>query len=416
MLKASALYMVMIIALVIAVLCSAMIVSTYFFHQQYQHKFRHDVLENNLESGIHILLSADSTDYYKERSFSLYNNGTDSVSLKRQVWGLYDIGMVKAFNQQDTIYKTFMIANTLDSMKWGAMYLIDEGRPISLSGRTLVRGNVFLPKAGIKEAFVDNNPYLGDKRLVIGDKRTSTEDLPELQKQRLANLESNLNKVGTEMFSNLNMGKHSFLSKTTIFHLEKGKNMLSHLNLSGNLILYADTLLIIDSTAVLDNILIFAKSILVKEGFTGRCQLFASDYIEIEENCRFDYPSSLGVLRFDTTAHSPLRISLGQWTAFNGVLFTFETKVSEAQTLIDLGENVKIIGQIYAQGMVRYKDDTKIYGSIYTKRFIYQNSSTLFENYLINLTIDASNLSPYYLSSPLFAFSSTEKKILQWME
>lgn len=417
MLKASALYMVIVITLVIAVLCSAMIVAAYFYRLQYQQKSRYDVLQDNLESGINILLAADSSAFLEAQDISLYDNGEDSVSLKRIKWGLYDIGVVKAFIQQDSVYKSFMIAHTLDSLKWGALYLTDEERPVSVSGKTMIRGNVFLPKAGIKEAYIEGNAYQGDKRLVIGEKRTSGNSLPRLQEQRLAYLKNLGNaEPGADTRLVMDSLSNTFQSATRVFHFNNTKVTLKDISLKGNLIICSDTLLIIDSTAVLDNIIIFAKAIAVKEGFRGKVQLFATDSIGIEKNCRFDYPSSLGVMKFDTVSNSQARITIGEGASFNGTVFTYEEKISPAKTLIDIKKKAKISGQVFARGMVRLQDGAEISGSVFTNRFIYQTNVTLYENYLINVKIDAGNLSPYYLSSPLFPFSSTDNKILQWLE
>ncbi|MGV8879434.1 MAG: hypothetical protein ACOH2A_10415 [Sphingobacteriaceae bacterium] len=418
MIKASALYIVIIIALVIAVLCSAMIVAAYFYRMQYQHKSRYDVLQNNLESGISILLAADSATFREEIIISLYDNETDSVSLKRVKWGLYDVAVVKAFVREDTVYKSFMIANVLDSLKWGALYLSDEERPISLSGKTMIRGNAFLPKAGIKEAYIVGKAYKGDSRLVIGEKRSSGNGLPALQKQRLMYLK-NMRSInpGADTVLMMDSLSNRFLSTTRTFRIKKKEVLLKNIFLKGNIMICSDTVVVIDSTAILENVIIVARAIVVREGFTGKCQLFATEAITLEKNCWFDYPSALGVMKFDTVSKSQPGIVIGQGVNFSGVIFTYDAKPNPVNTLIDIKKNAKISGQVFAQGMVRLQDDTEILGSVFTDRFIYQSGATLYENYLINVKIDAGKLSPYYLSSPIFPFSAnTKNKILQWLE
>lgn len=175
--------------------------------------------------------------------------------------------------------------------------------------------------------------------------------------------------------------------------------------------------MICSDTLVVENVIIFAKAISVNEGFTGKCQLFATEAITVGKNCRFDYPSALGVMKFDAVSKSQPDLVIGQDVNFSGVVFTYDAKPSPVKTLIDINKNVKISGQVFAQGMVRLQDGAEILGSVFTDRFIYQTGATLYENYLINVKIDAGKLSPYYLSSPLFSFSAnTKNKILQWLE
>ena len=419
MLKASALYIVIIIALVIGVLCASLIVAAYFYKIQYQRKARYDQLENNLNSGVNILIASTDSTYSQGKTFSLFNNDEDSVSLKRFFWGVYDIGAVKAFNQKDTLFKTFSLANTIDSSKWAAIYLIDEDRPFSLSGNTTVRGDAFIPKAGVQEAYVDNKAYTGDKRLIIGTRHVSEKQLPALNESRLQLFDQYFQQQHLSDSSLLkrDSATASFLRPTVFVNLKKKVETIENIYLSGNIILSSDTTLIIDSTAVLKNILVFAKAIVVNSGFRGNCQLFATDSISVGPGCRFNYPSCLGVLRFQSaTVGSPPKITVGQNTDFDGIVFNYEKTETPVKPLISIGKHVTIKGQLYSQGILELKDSTEVDGSVFTSLFYYKSSITLFENYLINTTIDSKALSPYYLSGDLLPVASKKRKVLQWLE
>jgi hypothetical protein len=419
MLKASALYIVIIIALVIAVVCSSLIVSGYFYKLQYQKKFRYDNLENNLGSGINILVTSADTAYAAEKTFSLFNGDADSVSLHSLSWGIYDIGIVKAFIQKDTLFKTFSIANAVDSGKWAAIYLVDEDRPFSLSGKTTIRGNAYIPKAGVQQAYIDNKAYQGDKRLIIGAKHISGKILPPLDDGRLKQMEQYRDQkvISDGTLLKKDSVQWSFLRPTSFVDFKNEATTLSHIKLGGNIVLFSDTTLIIDSTAVLSNILIFARSIIVKSGFHGKAQLFATDSVSIEQHCRFEYPSCAGILRFQPSAvKSQAKVSIGQHSEFSGVLFTYEKNETPVKPLISIGKYTRVNGQIYSQGILELRDSTEVAGSVFTSRFLYKNTFTLFENYLINTTIDSKALSPYYLTPALLPVSNKEKKLLQWLE
>jgi hypothetical protein len=417
MLKASALYMVIIISLVIAVLCSSLIISAYYYKLQYQKKFRYDRLQDNLISGVNILLGSDSLTYKDAKTFNLYDGDEDSVLLKKMTWGIYDIGLCQSFIQKDTLSKALMIASQIDSSKWAALYLIDEDRPLSVSGKTMIRGDAFIPKAGVKEAYVDGKSYQGDKQLVIGKKHDSEKALAVLQAGRLAQIQGlrTYNKNADSSFHHQDSISRSFFTPTLVVNFRKGVQTLSNIKLSGNIIILSDTILMIEKTAILNNVLVFAKSIQVEAGFQGKCQLFANDSIGVEKDCHFNYPSVLGVLRFKMDKGTQGRISLGENTVVNGAVFTYEKEKSQLQTLIDIGKNVTIAGQVYALGLVRFKDGGTINGSVFTNRFLYQSTYTTYENYLINTKLDTKGLSPYYLTSSLFPVSGKKQKILQWL-
>ncbi|MFI5139796.1 MAG: hypothetical protein ACHQIM_18385 [Sphingobacteriales bacterium] len=419
MLKASALYIVIIIALVIAVLCSSLIVAAYFYKIQYLRKTRYDQLENNLASGINILIASADTSYTHGKTFSLFNDDADSVALKRFFWGMYDIGTVEAINQRDTLYKTFTLANAIDSAKWAALYLVDEDRPFSLSGKTTIRGDAYIPKAGVQEAYIDNKAYQGDKRLIIGHRHVSEKKLPALNANRLKLFDQFFHRdiAGDNNLLNKDSVIASFLNPTRFANFKKEVKTIEKIHLSGNIMLFSDTTIIIDSTAVLKNVVVFARAIVVKSGFQGNCQLFATDSISIGRNCRFNYPSCSGILRFQAPRiNSQAKISLGHNADFKGILFTYEKTETPVKSLISIGKHAKIKGQVYSQGILELKDTTEVDGSVFTSLFEYKNPFTLFENYLINTTINSKALSPYYLTGELLPVAGKKKKVLQWLE
>jgi len=420
MLKASALYIVIIIALVIAVICSSLIVTAYYYRLEYQKAFRYTLLQTNLGSAENILLADLDTAYTFPKVFSLFQKGNDSVSTQKIFWGAFDVEIAKAFIQRDTLYKAFSTANTIDSSKWAAIYLKDDHRPLSLCGKTMITGNVFISASGVNQAFLENTGYSGDPRLIIGAKYNSYDKLPILDTFRLARLHELIKQYRGQV-STLNENdsvNNSFILLPKLINLGNRKSELQNITLTGNVILFCDTALTIDSTAILNNIIVFAKSITVKSSFKGTCQLFATDTIAIGKNVTFNYPSCLGIIRFNKKSiiNTQAKITLYEKDIFNGLIFAYEKNPSASAPLIHLRSKTKIIGQIYSPGAIELDNLTEIYGSIFTAKFLYQNNFAVYENYINNTTINEKRLSPYYLTSSLFPVATKKKKTLQWLE
>lgn len=416
MIKASALYIVIVIALVIGILCASLVAVAYYFRAEVQQKFRYDQLRDNLSSGINILLTARDSAFQKEKTFSLFSGTNDSVTLQREAWGVYDICLAKAFVQKDTLYKTFMVANQIDSSKWAALYLLDEDRPVSVSGKTVINGDAYLPKAGIQQAYIANNAYQGDKRIVIGKKLLSKKLLPSLDTLRLRQLSVYFGAKGDRLPAKDSINA-SFLRPTKVFDFGHEAATVKNVTLKGNIILHSDTTLVIDSTASLENILVFARTIVVKTGFRGNCQLFALDSISVGAGAHFNYPSTLAIIRSEPPKiNSQARIRLDTACTLGGQIFTYESKPGELKPLITTGKTDTISGYIYSQGTLELKDKAVIRGGVLTSKFLYKSSFTLYENYLINVTLDSRALSSYYLASPVSPIAFKKKKILQWLE
>jgi hypothetical protein len=410
--------MVIIISLVIGILCSSLIVVAYFYRQQYQKTFRQQQLQNNVSSAVNILVGGTDTGYAAAKTFSLFNQDADSVSTQKIFWGAFDIGIAKAMIQQDTLYRIFSIASTIDSGKWAGIYLDDNSRPLSLSGSTSIVGDAYLSPAGVAQAYVNNQAYTGDKRLVTGAQHASGKTLPPLNAAYLQKLQEMIqrNHKDGPGLPNSDSISNSFLLPTKMINLDK-VSTLKGIKLSGNIILYSDTTLTIDSTTQLSGVIVIAQSITVNSGFHGVCQLFAHDTIAVQQRCRFGYPSTLAVTRFDKASliNKSAKISLYNGVMFNGCIFTYEQQPGKLPSLIHIGQKSIVKGLVYSQGYAEFEDKGEVDGSVFTDRFLYQTSYTRYENYLVNTTINEKLLSPYYLTSALFPVATQKKKILQWL-
>ncbi|SDT67227.1 hypothetical protein SAMN05216490_4772 [Mucilaginibacter mallensis] len=422
MIKSSALYIVIIFALVIGVICSSLIVTGYFYRLQYQKANRRSQLNNNLASATNIILASDDTSYANQKSFSLYNLENDSVSTQRIFWGLYDIGIAKAFIQHDTLYNIFSIANLIDSTKWAALYFSDNNGSLGISGNSMIRGNIFIPAGGVKPAYVDGKFYNGDKRIVIGNKNQSSPTLPILADGRLHHLIALYqSQLGAEDYTTKNDSiVNSFNNQTQFINLGKKIAIFQKLYFKGNIIIHSDTTITIDSTTRMDNVMVFAKSIIIRDGFRGKAQFFAQDSLSVGKNCQLNYPSCLGILR----KKSPLVkknafLKIGPNAKISGAVIFFEEKdyqESISANLATIGKNSIINGQIYSNDQILFQDSVRVNGSIFATRFLYQSSYSAYTNYLVNIKIDERSLSRYYLTSTLFPVAKNKERVLEWLE
>lgn len=182
MVKASALYLVVVISLIIAIISGSLLTIAFYYRLELKKKERLDRLLVNMDSGTSIVLSKDFFDYNKDTVLDIFAEQTDSVILRKEYWGVYDLGVVKAFELRDTLKRSFLIANVFDDPN--AVYLADEDRPLSVSGKTQLIGDGQLPKSGLKAAYVDGKAYEG-KNVISGKITESARVLPTLNKGML---------------------------------------------------------------------------------------------------------------------------------------------------------------------------------------------------------------------------------------
>ncbi|PYF76656.1 hypothetical protein [Pedobacter nutrimenti] len=410
MLKASVLYLVIVVSLLIGLISASLLTLAFFYKREAQKSSRMEKLNGNLNAVRAILLSKDLIAADTVMTLDLYGEGKDSVVYSKQRWGLVELSYAKAFVRGDTLKQVFL--SSVPFTDPSAIYLADEDRPLSLSGNTEITGDGQIPKAGLKQAYVDGKGYAG-KELLKGKIKDSSRTLPELDQKLIDELCAYFKEEGEKLSLRDSVG-NSFYNEAKRYKLSVSQSKLEQQKFYGKLVLISDTVLKIGAAVKLEDVLVFAPSIMVEDGFKGNCQLFARDSIVIGKNCVFEYPSFAGVFK---PAEKKLQslVKLGENTRFAGILCSYENKRSELQTRIALAKGCLVKGQIYAKGYIQMEKGVTVQGKVYATRFIMKTPSTLYENYLIDISLNRRALSKYYLGSALFKENNSGSEILKWL-
>ena len=409
MVKAGALYLSIITAFVIAVICASLIMIAANFKSSSLKDKRMSKLYRNMDSAISLVLAEAVEDTVGIKRIDLFDDQSDSVIIKNHHWGVFGLASIQCFTSVDTLTRSFLIGLATEH-DGTAVYLSDEDRPLSVSGDTRIMGNAVAPKSGIRKSYAEGKPYLGEKT-VYGAITDSKRTLPGLTEKWITEIEYKL-KAKPKQYQLFKGGNQyaSFLMPLKEYNAS-ATELLSD-SLSGQIILYSDTLLHITSNAHLNNVVIFAKSIIIDKGFSGNAQLFARDSIVIGSGSVFTYPSVIAVMSDQTKVQS--KITLGEEVKFDGIILTHEPQRSALQTMISIGRGTIIKGEVYATGLIKLDKKVMISGKTSCNRFIMQTSSTMYENFLIDVTFNRKSRPKAYLTSGIFKGIKEDKKILRW--
>lgn len=406
MIRAHALYFTLFISLIIALISGSLVLGAFYYRTLSLKHASEDRLLRNLQSGIHLLLGSEDEYAYDEKySIDLFGEEKDSIQLKILPWGLFDIGVVKSVSGKSFFQKAFLYGyKPTDSQI--ALYLQDLNRPLALCGNTQLKGTCYLPKAGVERAYIAGKSYIGSK-LVYGEIKTSDSQLPELNKERLSQLES--------LFRQSNPSsdvktENSFFEPTHF--IEWSTPNLSDTVLSGNIIIYANQHVTITPSAKLTNIVVVAPSITIQSGFEGTSQFFATDSIRVENKVNLTYPSALGIIKKQASETRPT-ITLGENSMLQGFIFTTQQEYDRSKTQISLNKDCYILGQVYTDGYLDLKG--KIEGNAYVHKFSLKTPASIYENHLLDATINIEALPDYFISTALFA-TENQKGIMAWLK
>jgi len=411
MLKAGALYFSVVIAFFIAVICASLILMAGHYRNGYLKELRRIRLVNNLESGQARVLVEDVGSGYGSSLIDLYGDGKDSLMLFREAWGAFDLATVKSFISIDTLSSAFLIgldAKT-DSV---ALYLSDEDRPLALSGDTRITGDVYIPKSGMRKSYAEGRPFTG-KEMVNGKPYDSGRKLKAISEQGLTRLFREFERDLSEMpvLPNEDLSV-SFMDSIARFRVEPEQILQN--KYQGHMALYADTTIVLSAASHLDNVLLFANVIVVEKGFKGNCQLFVRDSILVKEGSLLRYPSVIGLLAGEKLVGQG-KVTFENGVHFDGVLLAVEERQTKVPIIVSTGESNVISGEVYVDGIFKMSKGFKLNGKVSCNRFMMQTKVSLYENFLIDVTINRRARSMYYLSPGILTDQSKTRKVLKWL-
>lgn len=423
MLRAGSLIIVLVISLVIGLMSASLILLAFYNRLQTKELLREKRLERNADSGINLMLwGVEIVKPGEEKLLDLFGEGVDSVSLKKSRWGLFEIGIVRSFYGTFSGVKAFLAGKGAGEKEKIALYLTDQNRPLSVAGKTEIIGDAYLPAASIRKAYVDGKAFEGEET-VHGTILTSNAELPALNGNIIRYLETNFSipvdtvLPGTEIIFGLSSDSinRSFLQDRLIIRATSPV-ILDNTVLKGNIVVISDQNVTLGAGTRLEDVILFAPSVLIKEGFEGSLQVLARDSIRVEKNCRLNYPSVLGIIKKQdslSVEETQPELILEEGSSLTGIVFTRALEGDDVQeTRVTIQKGATVNGQVYVDGFLDLQG--KVTGSVFCNRFILQTASTLYENHLLDAVIDYRSLPVYFTGSKLI---NTGKKgrVIKWI-
>lgn len=391
------------VAMVISILVLLVVLFAYslwdfnFLYYSFYHykKQQHE----NLNSAV-VLYSNDSTfltGFPKEKTFRLYEtDSTSIVKFNTQQWGFYESIHVSSHN--GNFSSTRLLGKKHECDYRAAFWLCDRNRALSLSGETEIQGKVFAPLNGIIYTEIDGENFMGKEiphtRLGIAGTTLPPIDSTTLlffENLKECRVQANELPATTDAY-------YSFCKATNYFNVTENR---SEIILRGNAVLFADELIIPGSSKINEAIII-ARKVIIKEGFAGSLQIFCSDTVLIEENVTLQYPSGIYI---DAGIDHPY-VSLSSHSEINGYVIILG-KIRDEELLFPnykQSVNTLLRGLLYVDGTSNFRG--KISGAVYLKDCYFISNQNVYSGTLYNTHIFRNNNIAY----PIFLSGSYTRK------
>ncbi|MEM1323507.1 MAG: hypothetical protein AAGG75_24795 [Bacteroidota bacterium] len=411
-LKGSSLFYALLISILIALICTALISVAYYNRLLNEYDRTLERLLRNAESGMQWLQAAEEREI-PARVFDLYGDGQDSVKVKKEQWGLFYVAHCEAFQRtlrgHSRSSRSGLLGSNYPAYQKMALYLQDNFKPLTLSGLTRIEGIAFVPQAGVKSGYVDGTSFQGEQ-LIAGERRLSNRGLPPTVEPMLQRLEAQFGRRDSISSGFLpDTLQQSFGAPTQFFRARRFD--LGSQRLSGNICLIADSLVTIGRGAQLEDILIFAPSIQVEAGFEGSVQLFAQQQLDIGRGAQLRYPSVAMLIPSNVQTRPSLR--LAKEASLSGMLMIYSKQTKNAFAGIKLETNSTVEGLLYANTSLELSGS--ILGTAICSGFILRTAASAYDNHLFNTRIIAPERSPHYIAPAIMAVNGTTK-IAKWLD
>lgn len=411
-LKAGALQYAIFTSLLIAMLVSAFISLTYLQNHFKSKVNLYKAAVQNTSQGFSYAFE-NLLSYDQKNKVEWHENS--SINIEKLHWGIFDLIKVKAKEGNETFQKIALTGN--NTKQRYALYMSDHNQPLVVVGNTKITGDVFLPRSGVKRGNISGHSYT-QSQLIFGSINKSGIELPTIKNfDYLQNLQQRLYENDSleyiDLFEKQN-NVNSFFKPTQIFK-RNGAIYLDHIQITGNVIIQSDTLIRIDKTAKLKDIILIAPIIEVGDFVKSNFQAIASQKIELGNNVALSYPSSLILINQNSSDISSSKdknqIIINSFSEIKGLVCSIsESNSTPSIASIFIKENAVVVGEVYCNQNIELKGMVK--GTIYTKGFIANQNGSVYQNHIYNGQINADDLHNPFCG---FIFNDSTNNVAKWL-
>lgn len=412
--RSASLVVAIILAVVVVLTCAAVITTHALSSKLADRWFEDLTLENNARSGI--ALASKYPKYFSDGQNSeidLFGDGRDSVRLHTYRWGAYIVASSIAFRNSERVVVTCFLGSEYPS-KGMCFWMMDRGRPLAVSGRTSLTGEVSLPRSGAKRVSIEGAP-MPSENFIMGDKRTSGTTWSSTGIADMAYYRSLLTGVAfsenaKEDYSGSEKGLliRSFTEETMVVVVEKGERVEGK-RYDGPVILWGAEEVTIGKDVILNGAMVIAPRIKVETTSSIQAQFIASKEIVIGSNVELAYPSAL-ILTGDGEDSTKVVLSMGSRLE-GDVLVHTPSNGARSISLVLVDRESIVVGQVNTPGVVEIRGE--VHGGVRCGGTIVHGRSAIYDDHLLDAVIDGT-LRPVGQIGYFDETMGTSTRVIQW--
>lgn len=396
-LKGAALSVAILVTVIVGVLLSLFVLLSRYNLRNVTVYSQRSQLYQNLESGLSMAQSSYFTPDMNGQWLKNRENA-DSICVRTWGWGAYQVISTQTKNRHDRLmcsglYGTYMSSDT-------GLVVADNSRPVGISGTVDFKASCYLPRAGIRPAFIEGQSYqpIGSTSGLI---KPSPASLQHLDPGFDAFIEQQVSGMDPQQDSLLTalpaVYRRGFEKKTALCLYSS--SLLKEVRLTGNIKLVAGELLV-DSSAKLEQVLIVCDKVHFKKGFKGQVHVIAKDSIVMEEDCCFDFPSSLVLCSQEASNSELAYIQFNKGCRLYGAVVAARSNSATKPVFVKLHAGAEVNGLVYSSDYLHLEGT--LHANVYGGKLLLKTPSAVYENHLLSCVIDPREYSDFLAVPRLF--------------
>lgn len=317
--------------------------------------------------------------YYPDREEILAGEGCclydtipeSRVFLRREPWGFYEL---VHFTTADSLLSVCCLMGTEPDVEQ-TLFIADKHAATTLAGVTNLQGTLRLPQNGIIYGRMSSDFFRGNmipQQSILRSDKQLPQSLRNIQTRSDSMAKNVASWMSPEFMDSLTV---SFRISPTV-GIRMDRAMISNCNIRGRIILLGDELQI-DSTCLMENVIIMARKITVNSDSRIAAQLFASDTVLIGPRACLEYPSGICAGRF---------VELGERSEVNGYVV-----VRDAPSQTKVQPNYRQARTARLRGLLRVEGIAQLQGIVsgcaILQQVTYFSSHGYYENMLYDCTL-----------------------------
>jgi hypothetical protein len=398
---------------VIALLCAAMILLAYYSRLSFLQQHIDLTLRDNALSGIqYVMAHRQALPFNEAKERDLFGEGTDTVTVLRKPWGVFEIAVAQAQRGRHRASRTAILGAVPDSVGNSAFYTPDNGAPVYLAGKAKLVGTVYASDRKFSSGYVDGKGY-SRSRFVDGTVRKSkpvmllpdTTLLHEIRK--LLRQQSGVYRL--KISDRLPAGNAvPYDTPETPYYYSQQVIDLDD-SVQGQVILHSAFRIRVTAHAVLNGVILIAPDIDIDKGFRGTVQCFAERTITVGPESELRYPSALVLLGGERDS----TIVVQRDARVSGVVVIpgYDQTIG-SRGVFRVEEKAFFHGMAYVNGATDIQGT--VWGHIMTRTTQARVKESVYGNTILDGEINGRNRSPYMPATLLWG-NTKQPVITQWL-